>query len=189
MNHATAIPVVMWSRVSWIWKSPGPQPRWWCMTMTTYSPEGMVFCSRAGSWSITCRTSMLNGCNSGGLPLTYQKRMETSPVNVMGTDPINTSDSKESMLEEDPELADDLCNIILDDSGEEQPCPVGTAADPVMDPQAEAVTSTPSPDAATLPKEEALCKPPSSNPTKTTQDLSAQDVVILLHEEEMTEFP
>ena len=136
-----------------------------------------------------------------------EKQMETSPMNVAGADPIDTSDSEESMLEEDPEPADDLhniildkreedpepaddlCNVILDDRGEEQPCPVGTAADPVMDPQVEVVTSTPSPDAAALPKEEVLGEPPSSDLTETTQDLGAQDVVILLREEEMTDFP
>ena len=122
-----------------------------------------------------------------------EKLMETSPVNVTGGDPIDTSDSEESALEEDPELVDDLCNIILDERGKDQPCPVGTAADSVMDPQAELVTSAPSPDAATLPTEEALSKPtlPSSDPTKTpeTQDLGAEDAVVLLHKEEMTNFP
>ena len=83
-----------------------------------------------------------------------EKLMETSPVNVTGEDPIDTSNSKESVLEEDPELADDLRNVVLDERGEDQPCPVGTAADSVMDPQAEAVASTPSPDAAALPTEE-----------------------------------
>ena len=62
-----------------------------------------------------------------------------------------------------------------------------------MDPQAEAVASTPIPDAATLPTEEALDEPtlPSSSLTKTpeTQDLGAEDAVILLHEEEMINFP
>ena len=95
----------------------------------------------------------------------------------MGVDPIDTSDSEESTLEEDPELADDLRNVILDDRGEEQPCPAGTAADPVMDPQVEVVASTPSLDAAQLPKEEALGQSPSSDPTETTR------------KEEMTEFP
>ena len=40
-----------------------------------------------------------------------------------------------------------------------------------MDQQAEAVASAPSPDAATLPTEEALGEPtlPSSNPTKTLE--------------------
>ena len=66
-----------------------------------------------------------------------EKRMETSPMNVTGKDPIDTSDSEESTLEEDPEPADDLCNMILDERGEDQPCPVGTAADSVMDPQVE----------------------------------------------------
>ena len=133
--------------------------------------------------------------------------METSSTNVVGLDPIDTSDSEESAMEEDPELADDLhnvvldereedpelvgdlCNIILDNRGKEQPCPVGTAADPVMDPQAEVVASAPSPDTAALPKEEVLGEPPSSNPTETTQDLGAQDAVILLCEEDMTDFP
>ena len=122
-----------------------------------------------------------------------EKRMETSPTNVTGEDPINTLDSEESMLEEDPELADDLCDVILDERGEDQPCPAWTAANSVMDPQVEAVTSTPSPDAAALPTEEAFGEPtlPSSNPTETqeTQDLSAEDAVVLLHEEEMTDFP
>ena len=73
-----------------------------------------------------------------------EKRMETSPTNITGEDPIDTSDSEESMLEEDPEPADDLRDIILDERGEDQPCPVGTAANSVMDPQAEVVTSAPS---------------------------------------------
>ena len=92
--------------------------------------------------------------------------METSPSSVTSKDPIDTSDSEESMLEEDPEPADDLHNVILDERGEDQPCPVGTAADPVMDPQVEAVASAQSPDAATLPIEEALGEPtlPSSDP-------------------------
>ena len=119
--------------------------------------------------------------------------METSPANVTGKDPIDTSDSEESTLEEDPEPADDLCGIILDERGEDQTCPVGTAANPVMDPQAEAVTSTPSPDAATLPTEEALSEPTltSFDPTETpeTQDLSMEDAVVLLCEEKMTDFP
>ena len=63
--------------------------------------------------------------------------MKTSPMNITGKDPIDTSDSEESALEEDPELADDLRNIILDERGEDQPCPAGTAANSVMDPQAE----------------------------------------------------
>ena len=62
-----------------------------------------------------------------------------------------------------------------------------------MDTQAEAVASAPSPDAAALPTEEALSEstPPSSSPTKApeTQDLSVEDAVVLLHEEEMTDFP
>ena len=121
-----------------------------------------------------------------------EKQMETSPMNVAGKDPIDTSDSEEFLLEEDPELADDLCNVILDERGEDQPCPVGTAVNPVMDPQVEAVASTPSSDDAALPTEEALGEPtfPSSNPTETleTQDLGAEDTVVLLHEEEMTDF-
>ena len=122
-----------------------------------------------------------------------EKQMETSPTNVTGKDPINTLDSKESTLEEDPEPVDDLRNVILDERGEDQPCPTETAANPVMDPQVEAVASAPSPDTATLPTEEALGKPtlPSSNPTETpeTQDLGTEDAVVLLREEEMTEFP
>ena len=186
------------------------------MIVAACSPEGVVFCSKAGSWSMTCRMTMPNGCNLRGLPLTYiiasaeelvvyvpseaargvarldclaEKQME----NIAGKDPIDTSDSEESMLEEDPELADDLRNIILDERGEDQPCQVGTAADPVMDPQVEAVASTPSPDAATLPTEEALGEPtlPSSNQTESpeTQDLGVEDSVVLLREEEMTDFP
>ena len=118
--------------------------------------------------------------------------METSPVNVAGEGPILTSDNEESALEEDPEPADDHHNFILDERGKDQPCPAGTTVDSVMDPQAEAVTSTPSPDAAALPTEEALGEPtlPSSNPTETpeTQDLSAEDAIVL-REEEMTDFP
>ena len=114
-------------------------------------------------------------------------------MNIAGMDSIDTSDSEESALEEDPEQADDLCNVILDERGEDQPCPVGTAAKSVVDTQVEAVTSAPSPDAATLPTEEALSEPtlPSSNPTKTpeTQDLGAEDVVVLLCKEEMTNCP
>ena len=95
--------------------------------------------------------------------------------------------------EEDPELADDRHNVILDKRGENQPCPVGTAADSAMDTPAEVVASTPSPDTAALPMEEALGKPtpPSSGPTEApeTQDLSAEDAVVLLREEEMTDFP
>ena len=119
--------------------------------------------------------------------------METSPANVAGRDPINTLDSEESMLEEDPELADDLRNVILDKRAEDQPCPAGTAADSVMGPQAEAVASTPSPDAAALPTEETLGKPTlsSSDLTKTpeTQDLGTEDTVVLLCKREMTNFP
>ena len=114
-------------------------------------------------------------------------------MNIAGEGPIDTSDSKESTLEEDCEPADDLRNIILDERGEDQPCPVGTAADSAMDSKVEVVASAPSPDAATLPTEEAFGEPtlPSTNPTKTpeTQDLGAEDTVVLLHEEEMTDFP
>ena len=173
--------------------------------------------------------------------------METSPTNVACADPIDTSDSKESILEEDtelvgdlrniildergkdqpcpvrraadtvmdplaeavagapnpdaaalgieqgPEQADDLHNIILDERGEDQPCPVRRAANSVMDTQAEAVTNAPSLDTAMLPTKEALSEPtpPTPSPTKTpeVQDLSAEDAVVLLHEEEMTNFP
>ena len=114
-------------------------------------------------------------------------------MNVAGKDPINTLDSEESMLEEDPKPADDLRNVILDERGEDQPYPAGTAASLVMDPQAEALTSAPSPDTAALPTEEALGEPTllSSNPTETpeTQDLGMEDTVVLLCEEEMTDFP
>ena len=58
--------------VSWIWKSPCPRPRWRYMTMAAYSPEGAVFCSKAGSWSMTCSTTALNGCDVEGPPLTYR---------------------------------------------------------------------------------------------------------------------
>ena len=122
-----------------------------------------------------------------------EKQMETSPTNVAGMDPINTSDSEESTLEEDPELAGDLHDVILDERGEDQPCPVGTAAELVVDTQVEAVASTSSPDAAKLPTEEALGEPtpPSSSLSEAleTQDLSVEDAVVLLHEEEMTDFP
>ena len=176
-----------------------------------------------------------------------EKRMKTSPTNVACTDPIDTSDSKESTLEEDPELAgdlpdiilderdedqpcpvrraadsvmdppaevvadvpspdaaalhieegleqaDDLHNVILDKRGEDQPCPVRRAADSVMDTQAEAVANAPSPDTATLPTEEALSEPtpPTAGPTETpeAQGLGVEDAVVLLHEEEMTDFP
>ena len=83
-----------------------------------------------------------------------EKRMETSTTNVTGEGPINTLDSKESMLEEDPELVDDLHDVILDERGEDQPCPAGTAANSVMDPQVHVVASAPSPDTAALPTEE-----------------------------------
>ena len=42
--------------------------------------------------------------------------------------------------EEDPELADDRRNIILDERGVDQPCPAGTAADSAMDTPVEVVT-------------------------------------------------
>ena len=171
--------------------------------------------------------------------------METFPPDVTCTAPIDTADSEESVLE-DTEQVGDLCDIILDERGEDQPCPVRRAADSVMDPPAEAVAGAPSPDAAalyieegpeqaddlhnvildergedqpypvrrvadlvmdtqaevvtnapsldtaTLPMEEALGEPtpPTSGPTKTleTQDLGAEDAVVLLHEEEMTDF-
>ena len=77
-------------------------------------------------------------------------------MNITGEGPINTSDTEEYTLEEDPELADDLRNIILDKRGKDQPCPVGTAANSAMDPQAEVVASAPSLDAATLPTKEDL---------------------------------
>ena len=122
-----------------------------------------------------------------------EKQMETSPTNVAGEDPIDTLDSEESTQEEDPEPVDDLHDAILDERGKDQPCPVGTAADLVMDPQVEVVTSTPSPDAATLPTEEALSEStlPSSDLTKTleTQDLGTEDAVVLLCKEEMADFP
>ena len=96
-------------------------------------------------------------------------------------------------IEEGPEQADDLHNIILDERGKDQPSPVRRAANLVMDTQVEAVTNAPSPDAAVLPMEEALGKPtsPTSSLTETleTQDLGAEDVVVLLCEEEMTDFP
>ena len=175
-----------------------------------------------------------------------EKQMETSPANVACADPIDTSDSQEPTLEEDPELVgdlhhiildergkdqpcpvrravdsvmdplaevvadapspdaaaphteegpeqvDDLHNVILDKRGEDQPCPVKRAADSIMDTQAEAVTNAPSPDTAALPTEEALSEPtpPTSSPTETpeTQDLGAEDAVVLLRKEEMTDF-
>ena len=169
--------------------------------------------------------------------------MEASPMNVACADSIDTSDSEESMLEEDsepvgdlrdiildergedqpypvrravnsvmeavagapsldaaalhveegPEKADDLHNVILNERGEDQPCPVRRAADSVMETQAEAVANTLSPEAAMLPMEGALGQPtpPTSSPTKVleTQDLGVEDAVVLLHEEEMTDFP
>ena len=167
-------------------------------------------------------------------------------MNVACTDPIDTLDSEESTLEEDTEPVGDLCDVILDERGKDQPCPVRGAADLVMDPPVEAVAGTPSPDAATLhieegpeqvddlhdiildergedppcpvrrtadlamdtqaeavtntlipdaavlPMEEALGKPipPTSGLTKApeTQDPSAEDTVVLC-KEEMTDFP
>ena len=227
---------------------------------------------------MTCRTTALSECNLGGLPLTYQmqiasaeelsvyvpseavrgitrldclaeERMETSSANDACADPIDTSDSEESMLEEDTEpvgdlhdvildergkdqpcpirraadsvmdplveavagapnpdaatlhieqgleQADDLCNTILDERGEDQPCPVRRAADLVMDIRAEVVTNAPSLEAAALPTEGALGKPTPTPPTSSqtgtlkTQDLGAEDTVVLLCEEEMTDFP
>ena len=119
--------------------------------------------------------------------------MEISSVNVACTDPIDTSDSEESMLEEDPEPAGDLRDVTLDERGEDQPCPVRRTADSVMDTQVEAVANAPGLDTAVLHTEEALSEPtpPISSPTKTpeTQDLGVEDTVVLLHEEEMTDFP
>ena len=74
-----------------------------------------------------------------------ENQMEASPTNVACADPIDTSDSEESALEEDTELVGDLHNVILDERGEDQPCPVRRAADSVMDPPAEAVASAPKP--------------------------------------------
>ena len=170
-------------------------------------------------------------------------------MNVACADPINTSDSKESTLEEDtepagdlhdvildergkdqpcpirraadsvmdppaeavagapspdtatlhieqgPEQVDDLCNIVLDKRGEDQPCLVGRAADLVMDIWAEAVTNALSPEATALPMEGALGEPTPTPPTSgqagtpKTQDLGAEDAVVLLRKEEMTDFP
>ena len=175
--------------------------------------------------------------------------MEASPADVTCVDPIDTLDSKESVLEEDTEPAGDLHDVILDKRGEGQPHPIRGAANSVMDPLAEAVAGVPSPDAATLhmeqgpeqadglrnvildkrgegqpcpvrratdsvidtwveavanapsqeaamlPTEGALSKPmptlPTSSQTETpeTQDLNAEDTVVLLHKEEMTVFP
>ena len=83
-----------------------------------------------------------------------EKQMETSPTNVACADPIDTLDSEESMLEEDPEPVGDLHNVILDKKGKDQPCPVRRAADSLMDPLVEAVAGPPSLDAAALPIEE-----------------------------------
>ena len=94
---------------------------------------------------------------------------------------------------EDPERADDCHDIILDERGEDQPCPAGTAADSAMDTPAEVVANALSLDAAALPMEEALGEhtPPTFGPTKTleTQDLGVEDAVVLLHKEEMTTSP
>ena len=74
-------------------------------------------------------------------------------------------------IEEGLEQVDDLCNIIQDERGEDQPSPVRRAADSVMDTQAEVVANAPSPNATMLPTEEALGKPtpPTSSPTKTPE--------------------
>ena len=114
------------------------------MTMATYSPEGVVFCSKARFWSMTHRMTGAKWLQFRGsasdlsdveiasteelsvyipseavrgiarLDCLTEKRMETSPANVACMDPIDTSDSKEFALEEDPELAGDLHDIILD---------------------------------------------------------------------------
>ena len=133
--------------------------------------------------------------------------MKASPTNITGANPINTLDSEESTLEEDPEPVDDLCNIILDereedpepvddlhnvildDRGEEQPCPAETAADPVMDPQAEAVTSTQAQMLLySLKRRHSVSLPPLIQ-LRQPRGLGAQNVIILLREEEMTDFP
>ena len=98
-------------------------------------------------------------------------------------------------IEQGPEQVDDLHNIILDERGKNQPCPVRRAADSVMDIQAEAVANALSPEAAMIPTEGALGEPtptpPTSGQTRTPkiQDLGAEGTVVLLHEEEMTDFP
>ena len=96
-------------------------------------------------------------------------------------------------IEESPEQADDLRNVILDERGKDQPCPVRRAADSAMDTQAEVVTNALSPDTAMLATEEALGKPTplTSGPTEApeTQDLGAEDAVVFLCEKEMTDFP
>ena len=108
---------------------------------------------------------------------------------------IPSPDAAALHMEQDPEQADDLCNVILDKRGEGQPCPVRRATNSVIDTQAEAVTNAPSQEAATLPTEGALSKPtptlPTSGQTETleTQDLDVEDMVVLLCKEEMTVFP
>ena len=91
--------------------------------------------------------------------------MEASPMNVTCVDPIDTSDSEESVLEEDTEPVGDLHDVILDERGEDQPCPMRRAADSVMDTQVEAVANAPSSEAATLPMEGALGEPTPTPPT------------------------
>ena len=61
-----------------------------------------------------------------------EKQMETSPANVTGTDPIDTSDSEESALDEDPEPVDDLHNVILDER-EEDPEPADDLHNIILD--------------------------------------------------------
>ena len=104
-----------------------------------------------------------------------------------------SSDAAALHIEESPEQVDDLCNIILDERGEDQPCPVKRAANSAMDTQAEAVANAPSLDTAVFPTEEALGEPtpPTSSLTEApeTQDLGVEDAVVLLREEEMTDFP
>ena len=267
----------MWSVVSWIWKSPCPPTEvvvydnghllsqghgllfkgWvlvydlqndrteWVRFRGSASDLSDAEIASAEELSVYVLSEAVRGV--ARLDHLAEERMENSPTNVTCTDPINTLDSEESVLEEDtepagdlrdvildergedqpcpvrraansvmdppaeavagtpspnaaalhieegPEQADDLCNVILDERGEDQPCPVRRAADLVMDTQAEAVANALSPDAAVLPTEEALGKPtpPTSSPTETpeTQDLGAEDVVVLLHKEEMTDFP
>ena len=277
MNCATAIPVTMWSGMSWIWKSPCPPTKVAVYDngrllsqghshllkgrVLVYDPqndcaEWVRFRGSASDLSdmkIASAEELVVYIPSEAtrgiarLDRLAGNQMETSPTNVTGEGSIDTLDSEESVLEQDPELADDPHNVILDERGKDQPCPagtasnsvldpqveavasapspdtaalpmeedpeladdphgvildkrgrdqpcpVGTAADSVMDPQAEAVTSAPSSDTATLPTEEALGKPtlPSSDPTETpeTQDLGTEDAVVLLCEEEMTNFP
>ena len=75
-------------------------------------------------------------------------------MNVTSEGPIDTSDSEESMLEEDPELEGDLRNFILVKRGEDQPCPERRAADSAMDTPAEAVAGAQSPHTTALLTEE-----------------------------------